>query len=59
MSYGARKKVLIRYFLNKPLPKQAVKRIEILGDNETSLILTKNPENQNHTKHIDVMHHYV
>ena len=31
----------------------------MLGDNETSLTLTKDPESQNRTKHIDVMHHHV
>lgn len=29
------------------------------GDNETSIILTKNAESQARTKHIDVQHHYV
>ena len=33
--------------------------MEMLGDNEISLTLTKDPESQNRTKHIDVMHHYV
>ena len=31
----------------------------MLGDNETSLTLTKNPKSQNRTKHIDVMHYHV
>lgn len=31
----------------------------MLGDNETSLTLTRDPESQNRTKHIDVMHHHV
>lgn len=31
----------------------------MLGDNETSLTMTKDPESQNRTKHIDVMHHHV
>ena len=31
----------------------------MLDDNEMSLILTRNPESQNRTKHIDVMYHYV
>ena len=31
----------------------------ILNDNEMSLTLTKDPESQNCTKHIDVMHHYM
>lgn len=31
----------------------------MLKDNKTSLTLTKDRENQNWTKHIDVMHHYI
>ena len=31
----------------------------MLGDNETSLILIKDPESQNRTKHIDVMHYHM
>lgn len=31
----------------------------MLGDNKTSLTLTKNSESQNRIKHIDVMHHHV
>lgn len=59
MSHGAREGVWIRRFLNELLPEQAVRRIEMLGDNETSLTLTKDPESQNRTKHIDLMHHHV
>lgn len=33
--------------------------MRMLGDNETSLTLTRDPESQNRTKHIDVMHHHV
>ena len=33
--------------------------IEMLDDNETSLILTKNLKSQNWTKHIDVIYHNV
>ena len=36
------------------LPEQAVRKIEMLDDNETSLTLTKDPVSQNRTKHIDV-----
>ena len=38
---------------------QTVRKMEILGDNETSPILSKNLESQNHTKHIDVMYHHI
>lgn len=31
----------------------------MLGDNETSLILTRDLESQNYTKYIDVMYYYV
>ena len=33
--------------------------MKMLGDNETSLTLTKDPKSQNRTKQIDVMHHYM
>ena len=59
MSHGAREGVWIRRFLNELLPEQAVRRMEMLGDNETSLTLTRDPESQNRTKHIDVIHHHV
>lgn len=38
---------------------QAVKKMEILKDNKTSPILTKNPKSQNCTKHIDVINHHI
>lgn len=59
MSQGTREGVWIRRFRNKQLPEQAVREMSMLGDNETSLTLTKDPESQNWTKHIDVMHHHV
>lgn len=31
----------------------------MLGDNETSLPLTRNPKSQNQTKNIDVMHYHI
>ena len=33
--------------------------IELLGDNQGSLDLIKNPENHSRTKHIDVQYHYI
>lgn len=36
------------------LPEQAVRKMEMLDDNETSLTLTRDPVSQNRTKHIDV-----
>ena len=59
MSYRVRKEVWVQKFLNKLLPKQAVKSMHMLSDNETSFTLTKNLESQNQTKHIDVMYHHL
>ena len=59
MSQDAREDVQIWQFLNKLLPKKAVKGIKMLGNNETSLTLTRNPKSQNQIKHIDVMHYHV
>ena len=59
MSHRARESIWIQRLLNQLLPKQAIKRIEILGDNETSLILTRNLESQNCIKHIDVIYHHI
>lgn len=33
--------------------------MNMLGDNETSLTLTRDPESQIRTKHIDVTHHHI
>lgn len=33
--------------------------MEILGNNKINLILTKDLESQNCTKHINIMHHYL
>ena len=59
MSHGVRENVWIQRLLNELLPEQAIGRIEILGNNETSFMWTKNLEIQNCTKYIDVIHHYV
>ena len=59
VSQGAREGVWIRQLLNELLPNEAIREMMILGDNETSLLLTRDPESQNRTKHIDVMHHHV
>lgn len=59
MSQGAREGVWIQRFVNELLPDEAVRMMNMLGDNETSLTLTKDPESQNRSKHIDVMHHHV
>lgn len=59
INHDARKNVWILTFLNKLLPKQAVKRIKVLEDNKKSLILTKNSKSQNRTKYVDVMYHNI
>lgn len=40
--------------LDKPLPKQTVRKIEMLDNNKSSLILTKKLVSQNRAKYIDV-----
>lgn len=59
VSQGTREGVWIRQFLNELLPVNAVREIKMLSDNETSVILTKDPKSQNQTKHIDMIHHHV
>lgn len=59
VSQGAREAVWIQQFLNELLPDQAVREMRMLKDNKTSLTLTRDPESQNRTKHIDVIHHHV
>ncbi len=49
----------MRRFLNEILPEQAVRRIEILSDNEISFTLIKDPKSQNRIKHIDMKHYHV
>ena len=45
--------------MNELLPEQAIKKMEMLGDKETSLILTRDLESQNCTKRIYVIHHHI
>ena len=59
VSQGAREGVWIRRLLNEFLPNEGVREMKMLGDNETSLTLTRDPESQNRTKHIDVIHNHV
>ena len=51
MSYRAREGIWIQRFINEFLSNKAVREMNMLGNNETSLTLTKDPENQNCTKH--------
>lgn len=59
MSHGAKEGVWIWRFLNELFPEQTVRKIQMLGDNETGITLIKDSESQNHIKHIDVMHDHM
>lgn len=59
VSQSAKKKVWIWQFLNKLLLEDKGKEIKILGNNETNLILTRDLESQNQTKHVNIMHYHV
>ena len=59
VNQGAREGVWLQRFLNKLLPKNAVREIKMFGNNKTSFTLTKDPKSQNWTKHINVMQHHV
>lgn len=49
----------VKRFLNKLLSKQAFKKMKMLSNNKIKIIMTKNLENKNYIKHIDVMHYYI
>lgn len=49
----------IQRFLNELKVANPIGACLLHGDNETSIILTKNTESQARTKHIDVQHHYI
>ena len=59
VSQGARESMLIQRLLNELLLHKAVREMKMLGDNETSFTLAKNPESQNCTKYINVMHYHI
>lgn len=59
LGHGARESVWIRRFLNELKVEAPIGACLLHGDNETSIILTKNAESQARTKHIDVQHHYI
>ena len=59
ISPGAREGVWIRRLLNELLPNKVVREMKILGDNETSLTLKRDPESQNRRKRIDMMYHHI
>ena len=57
IGYVARKKIWIKRFINKLLLK--IIKLCLKDNNKASLSLTKNPESQYQTKHIDVQHCYI
>ena len=57
LGHAARESVWIRQFLNELEVADPIDACILHGDNETSIILTKNAESQARTKHIDVQHH--
>lgn len=59
VSYTTREAVWIRKFLNKLMSEQIIRKIKMLGDNEMSFMLTKDPESQNHVNYIHVIHHHI
>ena len=59
MNYKVREGIWIQIFLNKPLRRQVVRRIEMLEDNKISLTLIKDLESQNNTKPIDIIYYHI
>lgn len=57
IGHAAREGIWIKRFINEL--QLEITGLSLKGDNEASLNLTKNPESQHRTKHIDVQHHYV
>ena len=59
ISHKVRDGVWIQRFLNELLTEQALRKIEMLGNNKMSFTLIKDRESQNCTKHIDVIYYHV
>lgn len=57
--HSIKESIWIQKFLNKQHLEQTVRRIEIFRDNKTNLILMRNSESQNYTKHIDIIYYYI
>lgn len=49
----------MQQFLNKLVPDQAIRKIEMPKNNKTSFTLTKDPKSQNRTKYIDVIYYHI
>ena len=58
LGHASREGVWVRRFLNEMELGETTELI-LNGDNESTLSLTKDPEGQSRTKHIDVQHHYI
>lgn len=59
MIHSARENVWIQRFLNELLSEEAIRKMNILGDNQTSLTMIKNPESQNCITHINILNYYI
>lgn len=59
MSPSTKEGIEIWRLLNKLLLEQVVRKINIFGDNKTSLILIRDIESQNPTKQIDTIYHFI
>lgn len=59
LEHTAQESIWIRKFLNEPKMLDSVNTYTVNGDNETSIILTKNVESQSRTRHINLQHYYV
>lgn len=59
MKQSNKEVVLIRQRLNESLPKKVIKEIKMLANNKTNLILTKNLEDQNQIKNINIIYYHI
>lgn len=59
LGHAACESVQIRQFLNKLEIADLISACVLHGDNETSIILTKNAKSQARTKHINMQYHYI
>lgn len=59
MSHRAKKAIWVKYFLNKLISKQAIRKMKMLSNNKMSFTLTSDVKNQNCNKYINVMHYYM
>ena len=57
IGHAVREGVWIKRFINEL--RLETTGLSLKGDNKASFNLTKNPESQHQTKHINVQHHYV